>query len=134
MILRFQFLVPFSREFFLNLGACRVSPGSCQDFLNGSAGQGNTVVIVTGGEKRFCTIGKNWLSNRWIWGQSIVGYLSLRRPVTTIVARSIHVNQITDPTQTDIDQLHCPYVQTVEQLYETNKANYGFEHVKLEII
>ena len=30
-------------------GACRVSRDSCQYFLNGSAGQGNAVVIVIGG-------------------------------------------------------------------------------------
>ena len=31
------------------LGACRVSRESCQYFLNGSSGQGNAVIIVSGG-------------------------------------------------------------------------------------
>ncbi|CAF1494561.1 unnamed protein product, partial [Adineta steineri] len=77
---------------------------------------------------------KNWISNRWIWGRSIVGCLPLRHPVTTVVGKPIHVNQIIDPSQTDIDQLHDQYLQATEQLYNTNKANYGFENVKLEII
>ncbi|CAF4481548.1 unnamed protein product [Rotaria sp. Silwood2] len=174
MILRYQFLVPFSRELFLYLGACRVSRESCQYFLNGSSGQGNAIVIVCGGmtemylteyqtmifylkkRKGFIRLAlengaslvpvisfgenehfrrfKNWISNRWIWGRSIIGCLPLRHPVTTVVGKPIHVNQIIDPSQTDIDQLHYQYLQAIEQLYNINKANYGFEHVKLKII
>ena len=36
-------------ECFIILGACRVSRESCQYFLNGSSGQGNAVIIVSGG-------------------------------------------------------------------------------------
>ena len=35
--------------FYYSIGACRVSRESCQYFLNGSAGQGNAVIIVSGG-------------------------------------------------------------------------------------
>ncbi|CAF1076712.1 unnamed protein product [Adineta steineri] len=174
MGLHTNFFCPFLRELFLSLGECSVSRESCQYFLNGSSGQGNAVVIVTGGMKELylteyqrmifylkkrkgfirlalengvslvpvITFGenehyrhyKNWISNRWIWGRSIVGCLPLRHPVTTVVGKPIHVNQIIDPSQTDIDQLHDQYLQATEQLYNTNKANYGFENVKLEII
>ncbi|CAF1263290.1 unnamed protein product [Rotaria sordida] len=174
MILRNGFLIPFTRELLLNLGACRVSRESCQYFLNGSSGQGNGVVIVCGGmrelylteyqmmifylknRKGFIRLAlengaslvpvisfgenelyrryKNWISNRWIWGRSIIGILPLHHPVTTVVGKPIHVNQIIDPSQTDIDQLHYQYLHAIEQLYDINKANYGLEHVKLKII
>ena len=26
----------------------------------------------------------NWIFNRWLWGRSIIGYLPLRHPVTTV--------------------------------------------------
>ncbi|CAF1532113.1 unnamed protein product [Rotaria sp. Silwood1] len=150
MGLHFNFFCPFLRELFLCLGECSVSRESCQYFLNGSSGHGNAVrkgfirlalengaslvPVITFGENEHYRQYKNWISNRWIWGRSIVGYLPLRHLVTTVVGKPIQVNQIVDPSQTDIDQLHDQYLQAIEQLYNTNKANYGFENVKLEII
>ncbi len=85
------------------------------------------VPVITFGENEHYRPYKNWISNRWIWGRSIVGYLPLRHPVTTVgkiknflshwtrrkknyfillVGKPIHVNQIIDSSQTDIDQLH----------------------------
>lgn len=112
------------------------------------------VPVITFGENEHYRRYKNWISNRFIWGRSIIGYLPLRHPVTTVgkinffltgsdesssmfilsVGKPIHVNQITDPSEMDIDQLHALYLQAIEQLYDTNKANYGFENIKLEIV
>lgn len=49
MLLRLQFLFPFSRDLFLHLGACRVSRESCEYLLQGRPGQ--ALVIVLGGIK-----------------------------------------------------------------------------------
>ena len=114
------------------------------------------VPVITFGENEHYRQYKNWISNRWMWGRSIIGCLPLRHPVTTVgkirlsfsfdsidkkelylillVGKPIHVNQTIDPSQTEIDQLHHQYLQAIEQLYNINKANYGFEHVKFEII
>lgn len=51
-----------------------------------------------------------------------------------LVGKPIDVNRIIDPSQTDVDQLHRHYLQALEQLYAMNRAAYGFEHVKLEIM
>jgi hypothetical protein len=42
------------------------------------------VPVITFGENEHYRRYKNWISNRWIWGRSIVGYLPLRHPVTTV--------------------------------------------------
>ncbi|CAF4233268.1 unnamed protein product [Adineta steineri] len=97
-------------------------------------GYASLVPVISFGENEHYRRYKNWISNRWTWGRSIIGILPLRHPVTTVVGKPIHVNQIIDPSQTDIDQLHDQYLQAIEQLYDTNKANYGLEHVKLKII
>jgi hypothetical protein len=49
MLLRLQFYFPFTRDLWLGLGACCVSQTSCAYLLDGSAGQGNALVIVVGG-------------------------------------------------------------------------------------
>ncbi|CAF1328013.1 unnamed protein product [Rotaria sp. Silwood1] len=49
MILRLQFLCPFTRELCLSLGICDVSKDSCEYLLSGKSGQGNALVIVIGG-------------------------------------------------------------------------------------
>ncbi|CAF1689686.1 unnamed protein product, partial [Adineta ricciae] len=49
MALHSNFFFPVLRELILGLGECSVSRESCQYFLNGSAGQGNAVIIVCGG-------------------------------------------------------------------------------------
>lgn len=46
MLLRLQFLFPFTRDLFLNLGACCVSKESCEYLLSG---KGHALVIVLGG-------------------------------------------------------------------------------------
>ncbi|CAF1150368.1 unnamed protein product [Rotaria sordida] len=76
----------------------------------------------------------NLIPNGIPCGRSIIGHIPLRNPVITVVGKPIHVNQIVDPTTTDIDQLHNEYIQAIEQLFETNKCQYGLEHVNLEII
>ncbi|CAF1496245.1 unnamed protein product [Adineta ricciae] len=155
MALHSNFFFPVLRELILGLGECSVSRESCQYFLNGSAGQGNAVIIVCGGMRELysteyekmtfylknrkgfirlslengtslvpvITFGENehyWLyknciSNRFIWGRSIIGYLPLRHPVTTVVGKPIHVKQVISPSQIDIDQLHDQYLQTIEE-------------------
>jgi hypothetical protein len=49
MLLRLQFLFPFTRDLFLNLGACCVSRESCEYLLSGKCGKGHALVIVLGG-------------------------------------------------------------------------------------
>ncbi|CAF4280195.1 unnamed protein product [Rotaria sp. Silwood2] len=49
MILRLQFLCPFTRELCLSLGLCDVSKDSCEYLLSGKSGQGNALVIIIGG-------------------------------------------------------------------------------------
>ena len=51
-----------------------------------------------------------------------------------LVGKPIHVTRVVEPSETEIDQLHQQYLLAVEQLYNSNKANYGFEHVQLEIV
>ncbi len=86
-------------------------------------------------------------------GRFMFWYIPRRRPVTTVgkiilfidkknptisyfflVGKTIHVNKNINATPDDIDQLHCKYIQAVEQLFEYNKNKYGLEHVNLEIV
>ncbi|CAF2727303.1 unnamed protein product [Rotaria sp. Silwood2] len=174
MGLHSNFSYPVLRELFLGLGnAVVIVTGGMKElylteyqrmifylkkrkgFIRLALENGASLVpVITFGENEHYRQYKNWISNRWIWGRSIVGYLPLRHPVTTVgkiklsfqldsmekndfillVGKPIHVNQIIDPSQIDIDQLHDQYLQAIEQLYNTNKANYSFENVKLEII
>ena len=48
MLIRLQFIFPFTRDLWLQLGACRVSRESCEHLLRG---QGHALVIVLGGAK-----------------------------------------------------------------------------------
>ncbi|CAF1033350.1 unnamed protein product [Adineta ricciae] len=49
MLLKLQFLFPFTRDLFLALGACCVSKASCEYLLSGERNHGNALVIVLGG-------------------------------------------------------------------------------------
>ncbi|UJR13194.1 hypothetical protein I4U23_000216 [Adineta vaga] len=83
------------------------------------------------------SFGENELYRRYKnipWGRLLFGHIPLRRPVTTVVGKPIHVDKNLNPTSEDIDQLHQKYIQSLEQLYEFNKHKYGFGHVKLEIV
>ena len=42
------------------------------------------VPVITFGENEHYRRYKNWISNRCIWGRSIIFYLPLRHPVTTV--------------------------------------------------
>ena len=42
------------------------------------------VPVISFGENEHYRRCKNWISNRWIWGRSVIGYLPLRHPVTTV--------------------------------------------------
>ncbi|CAF1245126.1 unnamed protein product [Rotaria magnacalcarata] len=51
MLLKIQFFNPFTRDLLLGLGACCVSRHSCEYLLSGKCGQGNALVIITGGRR-----------------------------------------------------------------------------------
>ena len=55
-------------------------------------------------------------------------------PSSTLVGAPIVVQAILDPSSAEIDRLHQEYLQSVEQLFETQKVNYGFGHVSLQLI
>lgn len=61
-------------------------------------------------------------------------FLAYRRPITTVVGKPIRVEQIPQPTQADIDNLHTVYVAALRQLFNNHKLNYGIDKdVKLDI-
>ena len=87
------------------------------------------------------------------WGRSIIGHVPRRHPVTTVgemeltfvacdqgerlslvVGKPLHVNQLIDPSASDIDRLHQQYLQAMVQLFEANKNKHGMAHVKLKIV
>lgn len=51
MLLHLQYLFPFTREVFLNLGACCVSKDSFEYFLSGKKGKGHALVVIIGGAR-----------------------------------------------------------------------------------
>lgn len=51
-----------------------------------------------------------------------------------LVGKPIHVTQMIDPSQAEIDRLHSEYLQAIEQLYDSNKTDCGFEHVNLDVV
>ncbi|CAF2796529.1 unnamed protein product [Rotaria sp. Silwood2] len=156
MLLHLQFLFPCTRDLFLNLGnALVIVLGGVPEmhitrndtmifyikrrkgFVKLALKYGASLVpVISFGEnelyeRRTCF---NLIPNGIPCGRSIIGHIPLRNSVITVVGKPIHVNQIVDPTATDIDQLHNEYIQAIEQLFEANKCQYGLEHVNLEII
>ncbi|XP_069042865.1 2-acylglycerol O-acyltransferase 1 [Lepisosteus oculatus] len=53
------------------------------------------------------------------------GLLPYRQPVHTVVGRPIPVEQNLNPSREEIDALHGLYLDSLSQLFEENKAQYG---------
>jgi len=53
------------------------------------------------------------------------GLLPHRRPINVVVGAPIDLPKIDKPTQEDIDKYHLQYVNSLEQLYNTHKAEYS---------
>ncbi|CAD5225227.1 unnamed protein product [Bursaphelenchus okinawaensis] len=62
------------------------------------------------------------------------GMLPFRQKMITIIGPPLHVDQVEEPTQQQIDDLHAIYVKKVHQLFDDNKHVYNVpKHVKLNI-
>lgn len=53
------------------------------------------------------------------------GLLPFRKPVNTVVGAPIDVEQVENPTQEQIDELHRNYCTALNDLFETHKLKYG---------
>jgi len=54
------------------------------------------------------------------------GLLPMRVPITTVVGAPIRIKQqMDDPSDEEIDELHQQYVEALVDLFETHKADYG---------
>lgn len=88
MLLRLQFLFPFSRDLFLHLGACRVSRESCEYLLQGRPGQ--ALVIVLGGIKEMKLAKENTMILYLRERQGFVRLALRHGSVTSIFSLSIN--------------------------------------------
>ncbi|PIO22947.1 hypothetical protein AB205_0086620, partial [Aquarana catesbeiana] len=60
------------------------------------------------------------------------GLMPYRMPIHTVVGKPIPVKQTSNPTQEEIDELHQIYLESLQELFEENKAKYGIpEHKSL---
>ncbi|KAM5320092.1 2-acylglycerol O-acyltransferase 2 [Glossophaga mutica] len=53
------------------------------------------------------------------------GFLPYRRPITTVVGKPIEVQQITQPSQKQVDELHQHYIDELCNLFEAHKLKYN---------
>lgn len=53
------------------------------------------------------------------------GLLPYRRPINTVVGEPIHVDQILQPTDVQVNELHERYTRALTDLFEANKAKFG---------
>ncbi|XP_036987411.2 2-acylglycerol O-acyltransferase 2 [Artibeus jamaicensis] len=53
------------------------------------------------------------------------GLLPYRRPITTVVGKPIEVQQVTQPSQEQVDELHRHYMDELCKLFEAHKLKYN---------
>ncbi|XP_036894291.1 2-acylglycerol O-acyltransferase 2 [Sturnira hondurensis] len=53
------------------------------------------------------------------------GFLPYRRPINTVVGKPIEVQQVTQPSQEQVDELHQHYMDELCKLFEAHKLKYN---------
>jgi 1-acyl-sn-glycerol-3-phosphate acyltransferase len=61
------------------------------------------------------------------------GLLPYRKPVTTVVGKPIRVEQVENPSNEQVDELHAKYVRDLIKLFDDHKAKYGAAKAKLTV-
>ena len=81
---------------------------------------------------------RQWIANHWSAAIMILsgslGLLPYRVPITGVSGPPITVKQIEHPSQKEIDDLHDTYVKALVDLFDSQKATYGYKNAMLEIL
>jgi len=67
------------------------------------------------------------------WGRQYYNLMPLQRPIYIVFGKPIRVNKIPNPSQEEVDELHKRFVDSIVDIFENYKTQFGFKDRKLEI-
>jgi len=67
------------------------------------------------------------------WGRQLYNLMPLQRPLNIVFGAPIRVPKIPNPSNEAVDTLHKRYLDSLTEIYEKHKGQFGFKDKKLEI-
>lgn len=94
---------------------------------------GSTLRWIQETVKRYTGISPALFYGRGVFQYSW-GYVPYRSKITVVVGQPIHVEQVENPTEEQVNGLHEKYIAELTQLFESHKTKYGAGDADLRVI